>query len=986
MTQPCDCCGGPGGAVPSAATNRAGLDRIAARTGTHASILAAMVARLASHDHPALAGLTTREPDDPAIALLDAWATVGDVLGFYQDRLANDGYLRTATDPRALHGLMRLIGYEARPGVAAGVHLAFTVDAATGRATVPAGTRAQSVPAPGESMQSFETVEPLEARAAWNALRPRAAAPQTLAGIKASGLWLKGAALNLAAGDRLLIDAADGTPPALHRIDRVEVDAPGGRTRVVVSPILGTSGAVHYAAPMFIAGDGGFPAYPAGAVAATPAAASAAAAAADDDDDDDDDDGDDDTSDAWSVATLVTTLDKAPARAPAAAADLSRSLKAALQRDADTLPRLVGAVRPRVRADLYRAWGSTPLVEPPPLRVYALRLSAFPFGHNAPLEQKSYSHSTGRYSYGEWRMDRPLGETTTPSTGTHHTQTALFLDGDHGIAADSFVVVEREGEAPRVFRLDGTAASVARRSLAAYGMSGKATLLTLPAGSSWLTMPNGDVGVLLLDQARNARVHTRSEELELADAPLTADIAGAGIELDGLYDGLDAGRWLILSGERADIPGPDGTPVRGVYAAELSMLAGVTHGLHAADGATLPGGRVHTTLTLAAAPAYRYRRDTLVVHGNVARATHGEARAEALGGGDATRAFQSFTLKQPPLTHVAAPTPAGTASTLELRVNGVLWHEAAGLAELGPTDRGYVTGTAEDGRTSVTFGNGVTGARLPTGAETVTAAYRNGIGRAGNVAAGQITLLASRPAGLRGVENPLRASGGADRETPAQARATAPLSVTTLDRLVSLTDYADAARTFAGVGKAVAARLTDGRRRFVQVTVAGLDDIPIDPGSELLENLRRALRRYGDPFLPVEVDARERLTLVLAARVRVAPDHRWALVEPQVRAALLAALGFDRLELGQGVPLAAVHRAIHAVPGVDHVDVDAFDALTEDRILAGFAHADRLTVGLRDRIAVEPARVDGTGTVRPARIACLRPEVPDTLILQELTP
>ena len=268
MTQPCDCCGGTGGAAPSATANRAGLDRIAARTGTHASILAAMVARLASHDHPALAGLTTREPDDPAIALLDTWATVGDVLGFYQDRLANDGYLRTATDPRALHELMRLIGYQARPGVAAGVHLAFTVDQATGRATIPAGTRAQSVPAPGETMQSFETVEPLEARAAWNALRPRAAAPQTVAGITASGLWLTGTALNLAAGDRLLIDKADGTPPTLHRIDRVEVDAPGGRTRVAVSPILGTTGAVHYAAPMFIAGDGGYPAYPVGAVAA----------------------------------------------------------------------------------------------------------------------------------------------------------------------------------------------------------------------------------------------------------------------------------------------------------------------------------------------------------------------------------------------------------------------------------------------------------------------------------------------------------------------------------------------------------------------------------------------------------------------------------------------------------------------------------------------------------------------------------------------
>ena len=45
--------------------------------------------------------LTARDPDDPAIALLDAWATVADVVTFYQERIANEGFLRTATE-RAL--------------------------------------------------------------------------------------------------------------------------------------------------------------------------------------------------------------------------------------------------------------------------------------------------------------------------------------------------------------------------------------------------------------------------------------------------------------------------------------------------------------------------------------------------------------------------------------------------------------------------------------------------------------------------------------------------------------------------------------------------------------------------------------------------------------------------------------------------------------------------------------------------------------------
>ena len=68
-----------------------------------------------------------------------------------------------------------------------------------------------------------------------------------------------------------------------------------------------------------------------------------------------------------------------------------------------------------------------------------------------------------------------------------------------------------------------------------------------------------------------------------------------------------------------------------------------------------------------------------------------------------------------------------------------------------------------------------------------------------------------------------------------------------LDRLVSVQDYADFARTFAGIGKASAARLSDGRRQLVQVTIAGADDIPIDPTSDLFQNLLialRAVRRY----------------------------------------------------------------------------------------------------------------------------------------------
>src|SRR5262249_58295935 len=121
-------------------------------------------ARLSAPAYQALRALKTRERSDPAIALLDAWATVADVLTFYQERIANEGYLRTATERRSILELARLVGYALRPGVAASVYLAFTLEN-NYRVEIPIGARSQSLPGPGELPQSFETSEKLEAPA-----------------------------------------------------------------------------------------------------------------------------------------------------------------------------------------------------------------------------------------------------------------------------------------------------------------------------------------------------------------------------------------------------------------------------------------------------------------------------------------------------------------------------------------------------------------------------------------------------------------------------------------------------------------------------------------------------------------------------------------------------------------------------------------------------------------------------------------------------
>ena len=291
------------------------------------------------------------------------------------------------------------------------------------------------------------------------------------------------------------------------------------------------------------------------------------------------------------------------------------------------------------------------------------------------------------------------------------------------------------------------------------------------------------------------------------------------------------------------------------------------------------------------------------------------------------------------------------------------------------------------------FGNGREGARVPSGIENVKANYRQGIGKGGNVRAEQISLLLSRPLGVQGVINPLRASGGADREDLDQARDNAPLALMALDRLGSVQDYADFTRTFAGIGKAAARRLSDGRRQLVHLSIAGADDLPIDTTSDLYRNLLAALRRFGDAALPVQVDLRELLLLALSARIALAPDHQWEPVALRVRQSLLDHFGFRRRALGQPALLCEVINLIQNTEGVAWVDVDLFGGIPEKKseadgtrrllTLEELAETVGDIAGPAPHVEANFAAVEN-GVLRPAQLAIFTAAVPDTIILNQI--
>lgn len=606
-----------------------------------------------------------------------------------------------------------------------------------------------------------------------------------------------------------------------------------------------------------------------------------------------------------------------------------------------------------------------------------------------------------------------------PQAPDFHTPDVLYLDNEYKVRVSEGWVVVEGPEVPGqqlILNMSEFDAQVGQRSLAAYGMSGKTTFLKLQSPTQWLTNPRDFSAV------RSTVVYAESEELVLAEEPIEAPICDgvtSPIELEELYTGMRSGRWVIISGERADILDPTtNLPIRGVKASELAMLAEVIQDVSTEDGQPLSnnqdhsqapaiaGDQTHTWIRLAKQLAYCYWRDSVVIYGNVLKATHGETRKETLGNGDASQPFQTFTLKQSPLTFISSPTPAGAESTLSLYVNDVRWREADSLADLSSTDHNFITKTDDAGKTTIIGGNGERGARFPTGLSNIRAEYRSGIGRPGNVQAEQIGLLLAKPLGVQSVRNPLRASGGADRESMDTARKNAPLTVTALDRLVSVSDYADFARTFAGIGKSAVALLTDGQRQVVHVTIAGADDIPIDESSDLFGNLRRALRDSGDADVPIALQVRELLLLVLSANIKILPDYQWEPVAKAVRTKLLDVFSFERRELGQDVFVSEVISAIQSVRGVEYVDVDVLGGIPEketfgterrqlspqeinQRVQAFIAQQQATTAtngvprGPRPPVGVNLAAFDASG-MRPAQLAYFTPTVTDTIVLNQV--
>ena len=223
-TQACGCatgCGEPPTRRPIG--NPAGLPRIGYRVGDFATFRRQLLLHRPGEEE--LAGWQPTAGSDLGLQVLDWWAYIADILTFYNERIANEGYLGTATLDASVRNLVGLLGYRPRPGIGARGTLA-AIASGPEPLLIPAGFAVASKASPALPSQTFETTAavtfeqpssvpvpgPDDLAAAAPAGGPPASAPPGTAEaaphgqlIARGGVLLKGVPTSIAAGDVLLL-------------------------------------------------------------------------------------------------------------------------------------------------------------------------------------------------------------------------------------------------------------------------------------------------------------------------------------------------------------------------------------------------------------------------------------------------------------------------------------------------------------------------------------------------------------------------------------------------------------------------------------------------------------------------------------------------------------------------------------------------------------------------------------------------------------
>ena len=937
MSPTCGCCSPNAPLTPVAVSNRPGLSAIAYRIGTYAGFRETMLDAIART--PQLAALSTRLSDDYSVTFIELWAALLDVLTFYQERYANEVFLRSAQQMVSLQRLARLLDYSPRPGVAAIANLAFTLDP-DATVQIPVGLRVQSVPAQNQQPQMFETIEAVAADARFNRLRMRPK-PSLNAPLQPGStteildrMGGPGYLAALAVNDPVVLFNDGGSDaPEEKKISALTV-ADDTVALAWTKPVQGQnwsagSKAFKYRRTFRLFG------FNAPSTFMQPTSSNSVPGGI-----------------LWSQQrTDFTNPGGTTLNLDSRYSDLATGtqLLVVFPPQPPPPPPTPTPTPIPFPIPIVLGGGIHNLVEKFPLLTLQSSLQAVS-GNQAIL---------GVLHLGNVLNLLPAGVQTNLVTVTQVSQVPVTTP-----------VQNQSGGAPGAMSDTVTQVTI-DTGLPAIQDIRSAMVFELVGGQ-----------ILFWGSVYPAAINTPAAYLPgrfVLNGSTMAIEVGRTIQNNAFVPGvviapedLDVGRSLILADAQdqpveASVQGPPQFDTAGPS----------------------PGAFGHLVIPLQAG-AFSLDSDTAVLLGNVVQASNGQTVSnETLGSGNAAQTFQTFTLQKQPLTYVPGSGPGGVNSSLAVSVNQVQWSEVQDIYGQAPTAQVFSTRASDSGQTLVQGGDSVYGAVFPTGTANITATYRFGSGIAGNVNAGQLTTLLDRLPGLTSVTNPLPAEGGADPAAPDDVRQGAPLTVRTFNRAVSLLDFQDLITASGEVAKAIATWVWDGYAPAVHLTVAGQNGEAFSD----LSGLGATLANERDPNYRLLIANYSEVPILLSAKVWVNPAYSTASVLAAATQAALAAMSFDALDLAESVHLSAIYAVLQSVPGVVGADVTRFgfkipagqDPITYLQSRGVTWLAGGVVAPVQDFLRIFPARPDpnNPGSVLPAEMAAIATPSQDVIIAVE---
>jgi len=283
-------------------------------------------------------------------------------------------------------------------------------------------------------------------------------------------------------------------------------------------------------------------------------------------------------------------------------------------------------------------------------------------------------------------------------------------------------------------------------------------------------------------------------------------------------------------------------------------------------------------------------------------------------------------------------------SSVVITINNVVYNRVEYLIDYNNTDAVFTTTTNADGVTSVIFGDDISGKIPPLNAE-IFATYRVGGGANGNTPAGTIKYILTNAVSGLTVNNQAidtfsgAATGGADPESTDLIRLNAVNSIRSLNRAVSLSDYARLAVQVDGVAKSNA---TADVYSSITIYFAPSGDSGVQVDGVTPSAVFTALSTKVTSYLVNKIPANTTVTLQpptyvpidVTVSITVDPKYKRTLVKTQVTSNLNTLLLFDNVFFADVISVQDIISAVTAVDGVSRVDINLLRRASDEQVFS----------------------------------------------------